>query len=566
MNTDAPPLTAVPPQAERGQRWRQVSRRIRKVIWRLSDPDDMENLLAEIRQGLIDLQMPISSCGVNVVDTSTQPTTVTVHSLTKQGQRYRMQSLGAGVVVGFWRAGEPVYRDLDGDDPFNEKKMFPSLACILDVPFSHGTLAVNSEQRHAFDDNDIELLQEMAELLGDGFRRLRELRNLKVRLRLREEVWRMRHTDDIVGVMAAMRESFTELGFHYRSCGLNLIVEPGSEVLVHHMSADASWTQMTEEPMPLVQRIWESGEPAYRRDLASEDPYGEYESLAVYWGERIRSVIDVPFSHGTLALNSTEPMAFTQDQVELLRDLAEVLEEGFRRVDDLRALEDRNRALEREVAERRRAEEQLERSLAEKVVLLKEIHHRVKNNLQVVSSLLNLRAHEIDDPKALASFEESRAQIASMALIHERLYESEDLGHVDCAGFVEALAANVFVSYGVDSGRVDLVVEVEPHVVNVDTAIHCGLVVHELVSNCLKHAFPDQRRGTVHVVARPLGERLAQMTVRDDGIGLPVDVQLATPGTLGLRLVGDLARQMHGTVEVDSHSGTSFTVHYPREA
>jgi hypothetical protein len=132
------------------------------------------------------------------------------------------------------------------------------------------------------------------------------------------------------------------------------------------------------------------------------------------------------FSHGTLALNHTEPNAFSPEQVELLMELAETLEEGFRRMDDL---------------------QELGHSLAEKVVLLKEVHHRVKNNLQVISSLL---ASAIEDPTALRCIENSRAQVQSMALIHERLYELDDLARLDCAEYVQALAENVFSSYGVD--------------------------------------------------------------------------------------------------------------------
>jgi two-component sensor histidine kinase len=133
-----------------------------------------------------------------------------------------------------------------------------------------------------------------------------------------------------------------------------------------------------------------------------------------------------------LALNHTEPNAFSPEHVELLMELAETLEEGFRRMDDL---------------------QELGHSLAEKVVFLKEVHHCVKNNLQVISSLLSLRASAIEDPTALRCFEDSRPQVQSMALIHERLYESDDLARLDCAEYVQALAENVFSSICCGSRR-----------------------------------------------------------------------------------------------------------------
>lgn len=253
-----------------------------------------------------------------------------------------------------------------------------------------------------------------------------------------------------------------------------------------------------------------------------------------------------------MRLNHTEPNAFSDEQVALLADLADSLAEGFRRMDDLEALEQRNL--------------DLEGSLAEKVVLLKEVHHRVKNNLQVISSLLSLRAEGIEDPLALRSFEDSRAQVESMALIHERLYETEDLARLDCAEYVRALAENVFSSYGIDTGRIGLTIDVTPHIVSVDTATQCGLIVHELVSNALRHAFPDGRCGQVRVESGPLSVRRGWLRVVDDGVGLPADLVSLSSGSLGLRLVGDLARQLNSTIEVTRDGGSSFEVQYQIEA
>jgi two-component sensor histidine kinase len=316
----------------------------------------------------------------------------------------------------------------------------------------------------------------------------------------------------------------------------------------------------------VVLQFWRGGEPMLR-DLDAEDPSGEKEIFPF-----LSTMVDVPFWHGTLAVNSQKRQAFSDAQIALLEDMAHLLEDGFRRVDDLRALQARNEALEREVAEGSRAEAELEASVAEKEALLKETHHPVRNNLQVVSSLLNLRAQTLEDPEALRSFEDCRAQIRSMALIHERLYDSDDLARpdlgecLDLGEYRRALAENVLSSYGIPDGTVELQVETTPHSVSVDTAIQSGLVVHEQVSNALRCAFP-QGPGTVRIEADPGAVRPGRLRIADDGIGLPRDIE---PGkgasrSLGLRLAGDLARQMNSTAEVDREGGTAFEITYPLE-
>ena len=330
------------------------------------------------------------------------------------------------------------------------------------MPFPQGTLAASSRQPDAFQDDDVELLQDMALVLADGVRRLEQLKVMQARMQVREQVLQMRHPEDIVQVMVTLRDGFEDLGLRYTACGLNLVREGGGFV-THTMERGTDWIPpLGEGPQPVIERFWREGQVVYRRGLQKNDPFGEGRWLAQVFEKPARCIIDIPFSHGTLALNHTEPNAFTDEQVELLQDLAASLEEGFRRMDDLTALEQRNHALEH--------------SLAEKVVLMKEIHHRVKNNLQVISSLLSLRASAIEDPVALRSFEDSRAQIESMELIHERLYGSDDLARIDCAEYVQALAESVFSSYGVDPEQVRLNVSVVSHTVSMDTVILCGLI------------------------------------------------------------------------------------------
>ncbi|MBT4098169.1 MAG: hypothetical protein HOG99_19440 [Gemmatimonadetes bacterium] len=541
---------------------RRVTGEVRKALWRMRSSDDMAGLLATIRQGLIDLDIPLLYCGVNVVETFPDPPEVTSHSMNPQGEWHRLQSVGAATVYDFWKQGEIVYRrDLHHDDPYGESKIFPDVACIIDVPFAQGTLAASSREPHAFSEEHVELLQEMADLLEDGFRRLAQLRAMEVRGNLREQVWKMRGTTDIEQVMAVVRQSLKSLGIRHINCGINLI--DGDQFRSHNIEG-GDWQALDVGPQPLIERIWRGGKPVYRRDLEKEDEFNERDTIRGFYGESPRSVVDIPFSHGTLALNSDEPNAFSEDQVDWLVYLAEGLEEGFRRVDDLRVLEEHNRDLEREIAERKRAETDLESSLAEKDVLLKEVHHRVKNNLQVVSSLLSLRANSIQDEAAQQSFADSRSQIEAMAFIHECLYESPDLGHIDCGEYIGTLAENVLSSYGTDRQRINLRIDVTHQVVDVDTGIHCGLLVHELLSNCLKYAFPEGRSGTIGVELSSLSTGMVTLRVYDDGVGIPLELDaIHSAQTLGLRLVADLTKQLHGTLSLDRVGGTSLSISFP---
>ncbi|HWQ92741.1 MAG TPA: PAS domain S-box protein, partial [Clostridia bacterium] len=216
----------------------------------------------------------------------------------------------------------------------------------------------------------------------------------------------------------------------------------------------------------------------------------------------------------------------------------------------------------RDITERRRVEEQIQASLREKEVLLKEIHHRVKNNLQVTSSLLKLQSGYIQDPRALEMFSESQNRIRSMALVHEKLYQSRDLSRINFCEYVESLGALLFRSYGVDASLIQLRIEGREIYMNVETAVPCGLIANELLSNCLKHAFPQGRAGEVVVrIARQAGDMV--VSVADNGIGLPNGFQVERAETLGLQLVRTLTRQLDGTLEMRRGEGTEFAVRFP---
>ncbi|MEA1964016.1 MAG: PAS domain S-box protein [Candidatus Aerophobetes bacterium] len=214
----------------------------------------------------------------------------------------------------------------------------------------------------------------------------------------------------------------------------------------------------------------------------------------------------------------------------------------------------------RDITEQKKAEEQLKASLKEKEILLKEIHHRVKNNLQIISSLLNLEAGYIKDGKELKRFEECQRRIGTMALIHEKLSESRDLAKVDFAEYTRSLVAGLYHSYELGPEVVKLKTSIGDVSLSIDEAIPCGLIINELVSNSLKHAFPQGRKGKICIELHQNTEGKITLIVDDDGVGFPQDVDFRATESLGLQLVTTLVEQLEGTIELDKTAGTAFTV------
>ncbi len=204
--------------------------------------------------------------------------------------------------------------------------------------------------------------------------------------------------------------------------------------------------------------------------------------------------------------------------------------------------------------------ERLKASLREKELLLKEVHHRVKNNLQVISSLLNLQARHVVDPRALELFKESQNRVRSIALFHEKLYQAKDLGHVEAFEYLNTLIANLLAAYGAKPTAVSLEVEREDILLGVDVAIPLGLVLNELISNALKHAFPDGRRGQIRVQLGRCDQDRYRLVVSDDGVGFPADLDFRNAPSLGLQLVCTLVDQLAGTIELIGAPGTTFNV------
>jgi len=220
------------------------------------------------------------------------------------------------------------------------------------------------------------------------------------------------------------------------------------------------------------------------------------------------------------------------------------------------------RGIARDITERKRAEEKIQVSLREKEVLLKEIHHRVKNNLQVISSLLNLQSKYIKDLKTQEVLKESQNRVKSMALIHEKLYQSKDLGRINLAEYTQNLISNLFHSYGASTNHIAFTIHADDIFLNIDTAIPCGLILNELVSNSLKHAFLGGSQGEIQVAIRSNYDHHFALVVRDNGVGFPKDLNFRDTESLGLQLINTLVNQLDGSIELDTSEGTAFKIDF----
>ena len=215
----------------------------------------------------------------------------------------------------------------------------------------------------------------------------------------------------------------------------------------------------------------------------------------------------------------------------------------------------------RDITDRKRTEKRMKQDLKEKEILLKEIHHRVKNNMQVISSMLKLQSRFIDDNKALELFKNSQNRVKSMALIHERIYMSKDLASVNFEEYVQNLARNLFVNNRISSNNVALELDIKDVNVDMNKAVPLGLIINELISNSLKHAFPDGRKGVLTVSMKMQDDKF-ELIIADDGVGSDKDLNLENPDTLGMELISALSTQLYGEMKFIPGKGTKFILSF----
>jgi PAS domain S-box-containing protein len=216
-----------------------------------------------------------------------------------------------------------------------------------------------------------------------------------------------------------------------------------------------------------------------------------------------------------------------------------------------------------DIAKRKQAEEQIRNSLKEKEILLREIHHRVKNNLQIISTLLDLQSDSFVEDQSRRFFQECQNRIRSMAMIHEKLYEARDFVSIDFGEYLKNLTNSLFTTY-VSDRRITLTVEAGEVALEIDDAMPCGLIVNELVSNSLKYAFPEGRKGNLTVRFHVGDDGCITLNVEDNGVGFPPDLDFRDTETLGLQLVNLLVKQIHGEIELEKGPGTIFRIKFRR--
>lgn len=213
-----------------------------------------------------------------------------------------------------------------------------------------------------------------------------------------------------------------------------------------------------------------------------------------------------------------------------------------------------------DITARKLADEITQRSLNEKELLLKEIHHRVKNNLQIIVSLLKLQSKYVNDPRDLQIFNSSRSRVETMSLIHEKLYKSRDLSNIDLGNYIKDLVSHILKAYKLNQ-EIAFSIKFDSIQLSIDTAIPCGLIINELINNTLKYAFPEGHKGKIEIDITKEGECIS-LEIMDNGVGIPETFDIASSDSLGLQLVETLIRQINGNVELDTKNGTRFTIKF----
>ena len=266
-----------------------------------------------------------------------------------------------------------------------------------------------------------------------------------------------------------------------------------------------------------------------------------------------------------LALKNTNEQLETEltERHRIEKELHKYREELEHLVQERTAeLEAANDQLFEEIEARKQVEEQIRASLGEKEVLLKEIHHRVKNNLQIISGLLDLQSGYVEDKRIGQLFKESQNRIQSMALIHERLYKAEDLARINLAEYIETLTDQLLQSYhGIGAIHIDLRLDITPISLSIDKAVPCGLIINELVSNAMKHAFSDnEQSGEIWIEGKAKPDCQLVLVIGDNGVGIPSEIDFQRVQSLGLTLVTTLVKQIRGNIELHRKEGTEFKI------
>ena len=217
---------------------------------------------------------------------------------------------------------------------------------------------------------------------------------------------------------------------------------------------------------------------------------------------------------------------------------------------------------EQDITEHKIAEEKIKSSLKEKEMLLQEIHHRVKNNLQVISSLLRLQSRFIKDQNSIDIFKETQNRVRSIAILHEKLYQSDNLAKIKINEYVKILAEDLMYFYELEESNINMILDIDDVSLNIETAIPCGLLINEMVANSLKYAFPNQKNGEIKIELHSNNEDQFNLTVGDNGVGIPEEIDPEKAETFGMQLIKYLTKQLKGTIELDNNNGTKYQLKF----
>ncbi len=339
--------------------------------------------------------------------------------------------------------------------------------------------------------------------------------------------------------------------------GLFGFIADNGDLVTPSLTEDV-WKQRQISGKPIVFPSGSWGESVWGRAIREKTSFvsnGPFHTPAGHLS--IHSFLSTPIIFGDRSIGilsvANRDGGYTEENTALLETIAGYL------APILNARLQRDR-MERE---RKRAEERIVRQLREKELLVREIHHRVKNNMQVIASLLDLQIRQAGNEQLRELLAASRGRIRTMAMVHERLYTAEDMACINLRGYIQALVTESLGLYGVTSDQVEVEVDVEQWTLAVATAIPCGLIIHELLSNALRHAFPGRKRGHVGISLVRTGSGSVELIVKDDGVGVPKDLDCSETQSLGLRLVRILATdQLGGTVSIRRENGTQVQVRF----
>lgn len=252
---------------------------------------------------------------------------------------------------------------------------------------------------------------------------------------------------------------------------------------------------------------------------------------------------------------------FSKDELGFLTDQFNLMLEEIQNHEI--ALKNTSNALQIELYERKQAEIKIKNSLKEKEILIKEIHHRVKNNLQVISSLLFLQSRKTNNKLTHELLLKSQDRIRSMALIHEMLYQTDkNIMYIDFSNYIKGLITHLFDSYEINRNKIDTKLIIDNVSLNINKAIPCGLIINELISNSLKHAFPKDSNGKISITMTSTKQKEITLIVQDNGKGIPKDIQWEKTSSLGLQLVRTLSKQLNGTIKLQKNKGTKFLINF----